>query len=312
MGCTESSTSVIPPYNHIPIDRLHFNDDYSIAQAVPVVAITAAPTPVYIKSALKKTPFNERGRTEKLPLFTRKLPPLTKVVSFDREVLVKARTPTPSKIWYEKASSTMPMRKHRRNDDNDYDYDDEEIPSVSSDEEQENNEHSDTESQKFTVRPPTPLRRNQTNAFRHTTVPIPSTNPMEQDEYFSPMMQQPSIHPNTYAVETPTSSSVNRIKVRRRLPDLALPQIAPIPLHRSPLHTTAVPAYQNPAQMLVVSPYRSTVQPSAFSPYQSPVHGTLSNTNTVLHEHRPTLTNGESSVQTAPYTLNRHPLGNVT
>ena len=52
MGCAQTSANVAP--NHIPIERIYTNEDYSITQPPPVVFITAPPTPTYIKSALKK------------------------------------------------------------------------------------------------------------------------------------------------------------------------------------------------------------------------------------------------------------------
>ena len=56
MGCAQSSANVTPPpsINHIPIERLYGNEDYSLAQTSPVVMITATTTPAHIKSALKK------------------------------------------------------------------------------------------------------------------------------------------------------------------------------------------------------------------------------------------------------------------
>ncbi len=300
MGCAQSTASVIPTNNDIPIERLYINEDYSMVQAPPVVMITASPPPAYVKSALKKTPFDGRGKTEKLSLFNRKLPPINKTVSFDEQVLVKARTPTPSKIWYEKASSTMPMRKTPRNDDDDYDYDEEEIDSVSSDEEQDNDEQSDIQSRMFTLKSPTlSIKRNPLWSQTTTVGLMPPANPMLEDQ----SMQRPSFNTNTYATETPTNSSANRIKVRRKQPDLGPPQIVSIPSYQSPIPTSKDSLYQLPAKASIVSPYQSPVKlPSQVFPLQR----TLSNPNPV------TLTNGESSLKPPYYPINRPPIENIT
>lgn len=300
MGCAQSTASVIPTNNDIPIERLYINEDYSMVQAPPVVMITASPPPAYVKSALKKTPFDGRGKTEKLSLFNRKLPPINKTVSFDEQVLVKARTPTPSKIWYEKASSTMPMRKTPRNDDDDYDYDEEEIDSVSSDEEQDNDEQSDIQSRMFTLKSPTlSIKRNPLWSQTNTVSLMPPANPMLEDQ----SMQRPSFNTNTYATETPINSPANRIKVRRKQPDLGPPQIVSIPSYQSPIPTSKDSLYQLPAKASIVSPYQSPVKlPSQVFPLQR----TLSNPNPV------TLTNGELSPQTLYYPINRPPIENIT
>jgi hypothetical protein len=300
MGCAQSTASVIPTNNDIPIERLYINEDYSMVQTPPVVMITASPPPAYVKSALKKTPFDGRGKTEKLSLFNRKLPPINKTVSFDEQVLVKARTPTPSKIWYEKASSTMPMRKTPRNDDDDYDYDEEEIDSVSSDEEQDNDEQPDIQSRMLTLKSPTlSIKRNPLWSQTNTVGLMPPANPMLEDQ----SMQRPSFNTNTYATETPTNSSANRIKVRRKQPDLGPPQIVSIPSYQSPIPTSKDSLYQLPAQASIVSPYQSPVKlPSQVFPLQR----TLSNPNPV------TLTNGESSLKTPYYPINRPPIENIT
>jgi hypothetical protein len=336
MGCTQTSVSDLPPnhINHIPIERLHNNEGRSMMKASPVVVITAPPTPSYIKSALKKFHPDGRGRTERLPFFNWKPPPINKVVNFDEQVLVKARTPTPSKTWYEKASSTMPVKKHRRDDEKE-DYDDDDIPSISSDEEEEeNNEQIDTESRIPILRSPALLQQNEPNTFwqePNTIGFMPTTNMILENESFSPTMQRSSYKMNTYPTETRAPTPINRIKVRRKLPDFGPPEIVPTSLYRAPLQsltippyqsltqTSRVPAYQSPPQTSFFSPYQSSVQLSTLPSYQSSlqssaqlVQQTLPNPNAILIEQQPTLTNDESSPQTASYAINRHPIENVT
>lgn len=304
MGCAQTSPNVISP-NHIPIERIYTNEDYSIVQApVPAVVITAPPTPAYIKSALKKTPSDSRKRTNKPPTFHWKPLPLNKTVNFDEQVLVKARTPTPNKIWYEKSSSTMPMRKHRRNDDDDYDYDNEEIPSISSDEEQEINDENNSES-----RLPTFEHRNsllQPNTFWDNpyTSPFMSTtnSELENDPYSTS-----SLNMNGYGTETTFPSSANRIKVRRKLPDLGPPQILPISVYQSPTQPSQLPSYQLSPQTSLVPTYQSSVQPSTISVQPN----TISNLNNTVLELRSTLTNNELSTPTIYQPYNRHPSENI-
>jgi len=338
MGCAQTSTSVMPS-NHIPLEQLYDNEGYPLTRVPPVVAITALPTPSYVKSALKTGYPDGRERTERLPFFNRKLPPINKSVSFDEQVLVKARTPTPSKIWYEKSSSTMPMRKHRRHHHDDDDDDDEdEIDEISSDEEEENDEEIDTESQIPKLKPANLLvQRNQANPpFWHkpyTTEFVPPTNTRLENRSFSPTTQQSYINMNTYATNNSILSPVNRIKVRRKLPNLGPPQIAPALLYQPPLQSSIVPPYQSPTQPStlpgyqiptqtpIVSPYQSSTQPSTLPSYQFPMQPssqtfhaqrTLPNPNPVLIEQQPTLINGESSLQNTYYAINRRPIENVT
>lgn len=338
MGCTQTSASVIP-YNHVPIERLYNNESYSTMKPSPVVMMNASPIPFYLKSALKKPGRDGKGRTEGFSILKRKPPQLNRQVNFNEQVLVKPRTPTPSKIWYEKSSSTMPMRKHRRHHHDDDDDDDEdEIDEISSDEEEENDEEIDTESQIPKLKPANLLvQRNQANPpFWHkpyTTEFVPPTNTRLENRSFSPTTQQSYINMNTYATNNSILSPVNRIKVRRKLPNLGPPQIAPALLYQPPLQSSIVPPYQSPTQPStfpgyqiptqtpIVSPYQSSTQPSTLPSYQFPMQPssqtfhaqrTLPNPNPVLIEQQPTLINGESSLQNTYYAINRRPIENVT
>ena len=86
------------------------------------MVITSTPPPQYVKSVLKKEHLSGKRKISRPSLIYRGGLG-NKSVNFDQQVLVKSRTPTPNKAWYEKASSTMPMRKHPRNDHDDDDYD---------------------------------------------------------------------------------------------------------------------------------------------------------------------------------------------
>jgi hypothetical protein len=276
MGCVQTSASVLPA-NHVPIERLYVNEDYPIMNNSPVVVITAPPIPSYVKSALKKGHLDGRGKTERSTFLKRKPEVLNKSVNFDEQVQVKSRTPTPSKIWYEKASTTMPMRRYPRNDDDDHDYD--EAPPMSSDEEEEQIE---SEPRIPTLGYPISLLpQNQANTFwykNNSVGVVPSKNSMLDNEDPSLTNQQPSFDMNTYATENSFLPSANRIKVRRKLPDLGPPQtlIAPsyqssiIPPNLTPVRTSsAVPVYKSLAQPLTVPSYQLPIQPPSVFPYQT-------------------------------------------
>jgi hypothetical protein len=301
MGCTQTSARDIPP-NHIPIERLYDKENYTIAEPLPAVNIIVPPTPLYVKSALKKTYPDGRAGANTLPLRKPKSLPFNKAVNFDEQVLVKSRTPTPSKIWYEKASSTMPMRRHPRNDDDDHDYDYEEAPSVSSDEDEENDQQIDTETQMPKPRPPTPLRQsNQADSFYDQTEalwPVSTANRMLENDYLPVTAQQ------TYAAENQFASPINRIKVRRKLPTLGPPELLPVSPYQSAVQSSTIPSYRSPAQSSVVSTYRIPGQTAIVSPYQTSIRPPTS--------YRPPLTNSVLPSQTAYYPYTRPPLENVT
>ena len=279
MGCAQASPSVIPLNNHIPIERILVNEEYSVGQALPVVMITAPPPPSYIKSALKRGPYDGRGQIEKRSLFNKRLHPFNKSVNFDEQVLVKARTPTPTKVWYEKSSSTMPMRKTPRNDDDDYDYDQVDNESSSSDEpiqeDDEDDEPIDFKHKMSTLRPPTPLaKRNQGDApwSKNNTVGVlAQMNPLLENQSFSPSTRRHSFSANTNAWEPATISPATRIKVRRKLPDEGPPQIVPVSPYQSHVRLPVATPYQYPVRPSIVSPYQSPIQRPIAPPYQSPV-----------------------------------------
>ncbi|CAF2211840.1 unnamed protein product [Rotaria magnacalcarata] len=282
MGCAQPSTSVLPQ-NHIPIERLYDSRGYPLMRTSPTTMITAAPIPSYVKSALKKTAPYETLQTDDRNLFRQRKPFATnKTVNFDEQVLVKARTPTPNKSWYEKKSSTMPMRHNPRNDDDDDDYDNDEEEEeegnddeVYSDEEQESNEHMDKKSYIPRLGTPTTLiKGNQPNAFWSKTNAIgftPSTASLLRNESF-PLntQQQHNFHRNTSAAENPIASSGNRIKVRRRLPQFGPPQILPDSPYESLRQSSGISLYQSIAQPSAFTVRRSAAQLSTVFLHQSP------------------------------------------
>ncbi|CAF2322240.1 unnamed protein product [Rotaria sp. Silwood2] len=273
MGCAQPSKSIMPS-NHIPIERLYDNGGYPIMKTPPIIMITAPPTPSFVKSALKRTDPDEKRRTER-HMFSRQKPLSTlKSVNFDEKVLVKARTPTPSKIWYEKSSSTMPMRLNPSNDDDeddDYDYDDDE---VLSDEEQKSNEQMGTES--YIPRLGTPaslIRRNQANPFWHKTNTVglmSSTDSTRNNESFPFNAQQHASQLNTNTRENPSASPGNRIKVRRRLPQFGPSQISPDSSNEHPQQPSTVLLPQSP-RLLTAAPLRQSLRrPSVVLLRQTP------------------------------------------
>ncbi|CAF3355996.1 unnamed protein product [Rotaria sp. Silwood1] len=258
MGCAQPSRSVLPS-NHIPIERLYDNGSYPIMRTPPNIMITAPPTPSYVKSALKKTNPDEKRRTERHMFLQRQPLPAIKSVNFNEEVLVKARTPTPSKVWYEKASSTMPMRLNPSNDDyDDDDYDDDE---VLSDEEQKSNEQMDTESYVPRLGTPIPLlRKNKINPFwnRPNTVRLmPPRDSTLNNESFLFNSQQHTSEMNTNTTENSTASLGNRIKVRQRLAPFGPPQISPDSSDEHPQQSSVVSLYQPSRQLSAVLPQQS-------------------------------------------------------
>ncbi|UJR24913.1 hypothetical protein I4U23_006277 [Adineta vaga] len=230
MGCAQTSPT-ISPYNHIPIDRLYRNP--TVQQPLPPIAI---PVPPYVKGVLKKPyPYGREG-PEPLSMLRTKPLLMNRTVNFDEKVLVKPRTPSPDKVWYEKASSTMPMRKHPcdDNDDYDYDYNDEENGSHSPDEEQIDNEQNNL------TYPTKSMKRNGNSK----------------------------------------SSTLNRIKVRRKLPDLGPPQLIHAPSYQLPIQSSTTPTYSQSSSQISAVPVHhlstqhlntSLFRTSTVTPYQPPL-----------------------------------------
>ncbi|CAF0866961.1 unnamed protein product [Rotaria sordida] len=317
MGCVQPSQSFIPS-NHIPIERLYDDGSYPMMIPSPIVMITAPPAPAYVKSALKKSDPDEQRMTERRIFSKRQLPSANKSVNFDETVLVKSRTPTPSKIWYEKASSTMPMRSNRSNDDDDDDddndnYDDDE---VLSDEGQESNEQMDTESYIPRLGTPTPLiRRNQKNSFWNKTNTVglmPPTDTTLNNESYPLNTQQYSSQMNINTTENRIASSGNRIKVRRRLPHFGPPQISPDSSYEHPRQPSAIPLQQSSQQFLAVPLRQTSRRPSVVllrqtprQPVPIPLHQSSVQPTAVLAYRFPTQTSIVSPYQSPvqPHTV---------
>lgn len=305
MGCTQSSRSALPP-NHIPIEHLYDSGSYQNMHTSPIVMINPPFIPSYLKSALKKSDPYDREPNNRRLFTRRKQLPMNKAVNFDEQVLVRARTPTPIKSWYEKKSSTMPMRLNPRDDDDDDDDDndgddgdyDEEYDDDGTllNEDQENREYRNTESLMPRLGTPTPLmRRNQLNPFgrkANTIGVMSSTDSTLNDESFLSSTQQ-NFHTNTNDSSIPSTGG--RIKVRRRQPNFGPPQVltgspseplrqpSAMPLYQSSTQPSGflirksavkpliVPLHKSPGQPSLVSAYRIAPQTSIVSSYQPPV-----------------------------------------
>lgn len=212
MGCTPSSptTTAVLPYP--PIERIY------PSETSPVMMIAAPPPPVFVKSSLKKR------HASRPSLIHRRVGPGNKSVNFDQQVLVKSRTPTPNKAWYEKESSTMPMRRRRQNDndDDEENYDDPE----------ERDEDERTSPEQTDELLPLPSMGTPVSFL-----PRPSMN--------SQWYQNPPPLENNHSFHAPLPdnsaiSPINRIKVRRRLStDVPPPQV----LHIK--RSTPVPSSSN-------------------------------------------------------------------
>ncbi|CAF1116925.1 unnamed protein product [Adineta ricciae] len=237
MGCAQV-TPTISPYNHIPIERLYRNRTYPSQESpVPMVTITVPPVPSYVKGVLKKPYPYGRERPEPLLMMRTKPLIMNRSVNFDEKVSVKPRTPTPDKAWYEKTSPTMPMRLHSPDDG-----------------EQEDEEQLDNE--QYHLHSQTPSNN---NPYRTMSI-----------------NREASFNINTYTNNHSKNSPLNRIKVRRKLPDLGPPQIIYTPTYQplsqlsahpqATAQTSATPAYsmstQNPNTSLLPTPILTSYQPS--------------------------------------------------
>lgn len=157
MGCAQTSER-FSSSNRIPIGRFYDNRGYPKIKTPPMIMVTGSPTPNYMKSALKKTDSDENGKNPRYPFLNRKPLGATRSVNFDEQVKVKARTPSPNKTWYEKESSTMPMKLYPNDydDADDYSNDDGDIPS---DSEQDYNDQMYADPHIPRLGTPTPLLR---------------------------------------------------------------------------------------------------------------------------------------------------------
>ncbi|CAF1118558.1 unnamed protein product [Adineta ricciae] len=291
MGCAQV-TPTISPYNHIPIERLYPHRTYSSQESpVPMVTITVPPVPSYVKGVLKKPYPYGRERPEPLLMMRTKPLIMNRSVNFDEKVSVKPRTPTPDKAWYEKTSPTMPMRLHSRDDG-----------------EQEDEEQLDNEQY-------------------HLHSQIPSNNTPYRTMSINP---EASSNINTYTTNHSKNSPLNRIKVRRKLPDLGPPQIIYTPTYQ-PLsqlsahpqvttQTSATPVYsmstQNSNTSLLPTPIMTSYQPPlqySTAPTMQ-TSSTLSYPTTMLPSSRipPIPSNPKALIQTATPLLNQPPIQSST
>jgi hypothetical protein len=255
----------------------------------PSLVLTTAPNKlVYIKSALKKSPVNGKGKTEKLSFLKRQPSIVNKSVNFDEKVRVKLRTPTPNKTRHDNtALSGKVGPKPTPKDDNDDDEDDDELSSISSQE-----DPYDEQLKTSTISSNPSLQNNQPNGFgsKNNSVPLTSsTNNIKEKT-----QQLPPVNVTTYPTQNPNIPIGNVFRVRRKIQYSALPQIS---------------SSVDPNQSSSIPSYRSTVQTS---PPPPPVQRPLPNTNTVLLEHRTSVSNNGSLPQTAYYAFSRRPIDKKT
>jgi len=241
---------------------------------------TSSTTPVYVKSALKKSRVNGKGKTEKLSFLKQKPSILNKSVNFDENVEVKLRTPTPKESRYENITGT----KQTPNDgDDDFDGDDQ-LSSISSQDDIHNEQIKTS-----TISSNQSLQRNQPNGFWHksnSVAAIPLTNNIKEKS------QQPSLNLNTYSTENFNIPTGNRFRVRRKVQYSASLQTSN---RVDPNQTSVIPFQQ------------STIQQSS-----TPIQRTLPNRNAILIEHRASFPNARSLPQTAYYAFSRRPIDKTT
>jgi hypothetical protein len=245
----------------------------------PTTETSQTTTPVYVKSALKKSRVSGKGKTEKLSFLKQKPSILSKSVNFDENVEVKLRTPTPKESRYEKITGT----KQTPNDDDDFDGDDQ-LSSISSQDDIHNEQIKTS-----TISSNQSLQRNQSNGFWHKTnsvAAIPLTNNINEKS------QQPSLNLSTYSTENVTIPTGTRFRVRRKVQYSASLQASN---RVDPNQTSAIP-FQ-----------RSTVQQ-----FSTPVQRTLPNTNAILIKHHESFPNARSLPQAAYYAFSRRPTDKTT
>jgi hypothetical protein len=236
--------------------------------------------PIYVKSALKQSRVNTKGKTEKLSFLKRKQPSLNKSVNFDEQVRVKLRTPTPKETRYENTSSEKIETKQTPNNHDNDDDDDDQVSSISS---QEDILIEQNKSPPVPSIPNLPLQRHQPNGFWHknsSVAVISSINNIKEKDQL----------PVSLPTEAPEILPGNRFRVRRKVASSALSQAS------------------NSVDLNQSSPsYRSPVQSSPL-----PVQRWLPNTNAVLIEHRLPSHNDGSSNQSAYYAFSRRPVDKTT
>jgi hypothetical protein len=240
----------------------------------PLVVNTTTPSvPIYVKSALKKSRANGRGKSGKLTSLKNKSTIANKSVNFDENVRVKLRTPTPKDAQYQRSSTKQ--TSHVDDEDN---YD--QASSVSSLDEDISNEQIKL---KTTTITPT-LQRNQPNSFwyKNNSIGITSsTNTIKEKPHQIPL---PSVNMMIQSPEDPNVPVTNRFRVRRKIQHTDLPQAS------SPVQSSSAPVQSSPV----------------------PVQRPLPNKNTILIEHHTTLPNGGTSPKPAYYAFSRRTVDNAT
>jgi hypothetical protein len=254
-----------------------------------VVIPTSTAAPIYVKSALKNSRGNIKGRSQRLSDSNREIPTVNKSVNFDEKVEVKLRTPTPKLMDYDiPPSPTMPTRRRLSNNNNDDDDIGSTHSSVSSQEDFNNGQLKPSSSVSSF---PTLQRNYSSNSSWHRSnsiAVIPSMNNTNEKHPPPPPLggiQQPPVNTNSYPTENPIMPRGKPFKVRRKTTYPVLPESSPEP--------SAEPSYHPPVQ-------------SAHVPVKRP----LPNTNAVFVDHRTSFPNNELSSQPVYYSFTRRPKTN--
>ncbi|CAF0972251.1 unnamed protein product [Rotaria sp. Silwood1] len=254
-----------------------------------VVIATSPTTSSNVKSALKKSHVKGGEKTEKPSFLKQKVPTLNKSVNFDEKVQVKLRTPTPRERQYEKASSKkIVQRQIYHNDKDNDDDDDDEVTSISSQEDNINNEPikiSKPVSSQF-------LQRNQSNAFWNKNNSIGTisgaNNVKEKSQPPPTAIQQPPINMTTNSTENSNMPIGNSFRIRRKVQYPVLSQASsPVVSIQSPTTSSSPPIVQTSSPM---------------------VQRSLPNTNAILIEHHASFSDGGSTPNPTYYAFKRRPI----
>jgi hypothetical protein len=247
---------------------------------LPVAVVTvSSPTSTYVKSSMKKSHLNAKGKTEKMSFMKRKPPATNKSVNFDEKVQVKSRTPTPKQTQNEESPSKKIYRRQIPTDDDDDDDDGQTSPISSLDEEIQNDRTSGPASSAALQRNGHWQKKNSVGIKRPTNVNKEN-------------IRQSPVNNTSHATDNLVISPGNRFKVRRKV---QYSIVSPTSTSDAPVSSTSSPTY------------RSVVQPSSI-PAQRPVP----NTNAVFLEHRASISNGVSTPQATYYAFSRRPIDNTT
>jgi hypothetical protein len=269
----------------------------------PVVIPTSTAAPIYVKSALKNSRGNIKGRSQRLSDSNREIPTVNKSVNFDEKVEVKLRTPTPKLMEYDTPPSSPIMPTRRRLSNNN---DDDDIDSIqSSISSQEDFKNGKLKTSPLVSSFPTLQRNHSNNSSWHRSnsiAVIPSMNNTNEKHPPPPLagiqqppppggiqqpppprgMQQPPVNMNSYPTENPIMPRGKTFKVLRKTSYPVLPESPP------------EPSYQPTVQLAPV-----------------PVKRPLPNPNAVFVEHQASFPENELPTLPVYYSFSRRPKTNT-